>query len=1765
MPAQLDALALHEAVRQRLVDFAADHHFTRDPQLNEICRRIWAGPPESGGLVSNLWVEGAFPPEQSNEALQDLVQQGRFSAGLARHLHKRGAFDQQRLLYTHQRQAILAAGQTRSNGERPAILVTAGTGGGKTESFLLPILNELFENPRTAGGGVRCLILYPMNALVNDQVDRLYDWLQDQPDEPKVTLFNFTSETPEDHSQANRDGVPRWEKCRLRTRRAARGLETCEGQAIDLRTQPRGRTPDILVSNYSMLEYMLCRPQDAVFFGAALRAVVLDEAHLYTGTLAAEITLLFRRLLERCGLRPEQVFHFATSATMGSGDRDELRQFAAKLFTKREDLVEIIIGETQRVKLPDSRPPQRQPKAPEVAGKGWLDCSTLELGDDGKARLAINPNACNTLAADLPLLAAEDVVHEAKSGCEGKPAILLCQALQHAPLIHRLEAVLWQRRCLWLEDLAAELWAGEPDALDATRKLLQMAASARQGPRDYPLVPHRLHFLARPTDGLIVCLDANCTGDLTRKVAPLGCVSAGLHDRCPFCEGAVLSLYRCAHCGEWLLAGVPGKRAANLCPVADPWNGPAPQFFALGLRPGGGGERVIEPRTGRVTGHGGAGVEVTCVVGCPQCGGDGEVAAGDLKPFMASSPLTLSILAESVFAELPEFPDPNNLWLPARGRRMLAFSDSRQEAARLGPRLRYQHEIQVVRAALARCLGANPVADEALIADLRHQVSELEAELHSASLTAAQRANRQNRLEATKRELREAESGGAIGNWADALANQPIIRELLDFDAGKRHEANSWSQARWDENFNAVKAQLRSILGRELASPVRPQMSLETVGLAEVCYPGLENLAPPDAFLGTLPSAGVRQRLRACWADFLAALCDTLRTDGCITLGNDEADVSYQFGRRLLGKWCAEQSSRAGYVLSFVGVTERNRRMRFAIGLLRRCGVPEADAVHFARQLLSRAFEQLREAAAQASLAWLEHQQVQTDAAPATAIRIRFPALTLRQPKLYRSTKTGSVWPRSVEDLAPEAGCDDLRPVTANELDRDPRYGRQRREFRSSPVFTIGLWAEEHSAQLSAKENRRLQDLFKVGIRNLLSSTTTLELGIDIGGLNCVLMSNVPPGKANYLQRAGRAGRRADGSSVVITYARPTPYDREVFQRFDEYLARNLRRPRVLLDRERIAQRHAQAFLLGEFFRAVYPPGAHVGAMRAFSCMGLFCGVELPDRWDGAVRPPLQRPTADWGAVANNPWWGADEDAPGLEAQFIRFLDWLADEARTSIRQSLVRLLAGTGGESSLRRWGGFVATAKDNFVKVFAAWRVDYQGLLNHWQSLDEPRPANAVRYDLRAMFDTPVIEALAERQVLPRYGFPIGLLRLKVEDEEFRLERAGLLALREYVPGSQLVVGGKLVTSRGLLKHWTGANPDNYFGLYGKLAICEAGHRFYSLGSDATACPICERPVQQAPQTLLLPRHGFRSAAWEKPKQSADIEKVGSIQRLTLTFAARSAGQAWSNFGRIERVRAQYQEDGELLIYNAGDGGQGFAICTKCGYADSETHVAAGAIQLPSGFKRHAAIHRENRYAQCWGENEASAVLRNRVLAARQTTDVLLVDFSAAFPPLASDDSLALTLGYALQISGASLLELDSRELGMMTVPVAAGGRSRGVVLYDNVPGGAGHVRELAELGRAWLESALQRLFISEAHHARCQTACLDCILTFDTQTGAAQNDLCRRRAHAVLNALLSGGELPPGTAVVPTQPDSPDGPAPHATSREERLARGRRSPRR
>jgi ATP-dependent helicase YprA (DUF1998 family) len=1773
---QLDAFKLSNSIRSRLVDFAMDFNFARDRKITEICRRIWSGKAESGGLVSDLWVEGAFPSKSAEESLADLVSQGQFDGGLQDHLHARDAVPRDRKLYLHQRDAILEAQKEYENNSKPALVITAGTGAGKTESFLLPVLNDLYKNRIQNKNGIQCLILYPMNALVNDQVDRIHEWLKEQ---EELTLFHFTSETPEDSKRADQCQYPKWENepFRIRTRQEARGFETHQGKGINLSKEDRGSVPNILITNYSMLEYMLCRPQDSVFFGNSLRAIVLDEAHLYTGTLAAEITLLLRRLLQRCGLNSTDVLQLATSATIGTGERGELENFAAELFSKPVSLVRVIRGEVQKTVLPDPDAPSCSITTNEMAQRIWLNEPTLSA--DGKS-LIRNPDLCRTLAKDLSLLIGEDSLIEARQKANDHPAKLLYEALSRAPILHQAVKIIEEKKRLPLALFAQELWGENSErAQRSSIHLLQMLASARPEAGTYPLLPHRLHLLARPTDGLVVCLNEECSGEPELKLEGLGCVIAGYSDHCPYCQSATVSLYRCSNCGEASLAGL--TKGDKFLPIPSSEFEIKPKILSMNEVLGAGSIK-LEVGDGKWKVFFG-------IDSCPNCDPKNDSNNKVWRQFVTPAQLMLSILAETSLAELPPFPVKNNPWLPACGRRLLAFSDSRQEAARLGPRLRLQHEIQLIRAALTRCAAQTPAADDTFIDYLVKSISQIKEQLSAPNLSPAMQQGLKTDLNAKELQLTESRQGGSVESWVKMLKNEEGIHELLDAESAVNHKPEYWrenTQREWEKNFKQIESQLKLMIGRELArTPSRREVSLETLGLIEVTYPGLDRLAMPSDFAGTLPEH-VHLKLNFAWSDVLSMLLDTVRTDGAISLTGTDEDDPLQFGIVPIGKWLAEDKSNGWWLISFIGVRKLQKRRRFAQAILEMSGLPKDRAIEVAPELLRAAYKSLKSGAG-IQLQWLKTNSRQTKDAPAEALQIYFPSLGLRRPlKLFRCKKTGHIWPRSVFGCSPESLEGTLIPVTEDELDRDSRVGRQRREFMESNIFKQALWAEEHSAQLSPQENRRIQDLFKIGARNILSSTTTLELGIDIGGLNGVLMSNVPPSKANYLQRAGRAGRRADGSSVVITYVRPRPFDREVFNRFGDFLDKSFRSPRIFLDRTRVVSRHGNAYLLGEFFRQIYPPETEVGAMSAFGNMGRFCGVPFLPFWgDRGPKPALSVDPLDFQIPTSLPWLREAQNKPGLIHHFIDFLEYLHKVDEHQYKNFLRGLFGGTPLEGRISEWPHFVDRLIESFKTSIKDWLEEYKNLREAWEAIDgvrrnnndaSPRSlANMLYYQSRALYETTVIEALADRQFLPRYGFPIGLQKLRViepskespkkirEEDQFRLERSGLLALREYVPGSQLLVGGKLVTSHGLLKHWTGADLNNYIGLRGHYAECKSGHIYYEISKPIGSCPICDSPADGKERPLLLPKHGFTSAAWDPPRLSADVEKVGNIERATITFAKSEGLSDLSDdeFAGIQGLTARYREAGEILVYNEGEHGKGFVICLQCGYADSEDKLAPAAT--PKGFDDHPRLISTNKNLSCL-KNNPTPPLRNQVLAAREITDVLLIGFTGALQAFPKDEAVMQTLGYALQIAGAKILELDSREIGVMVAPASDIGEGFGAVLYDNVPGGAGHVRELFAKKREWLESAKSALFVNEEHHARCETACLDCLLTFDAQDAMRQGLLKRRLAWQVLGALLTGSSAEFGSAPNPDKESSDDitnsiEPSENGLiSKEERIAR-------
>ena len=1730
-----------EHLRTRLVDLAVSENHVRDSNLSDAMRKVWEGPSEDGGLVSELWVEGVFTPELSKDSLQTLSKKGLFPPELCLHLNNRNVFPADRLLYNHQSESIRISLAAKEE-EKPALVITAGTGLGKTEAFLLPMLSDLWvRQKRQNEGGMRCLILYPMNALIADQVDRIYRWLQGQ---DRLTVFHFTSETPEDAWEANRRGEEEWESCRVRTRQEARGFESHDGKPI--RKEPFSNVPDIVITNYSMLEYMLCRPQDSRFFGPDLRCIILDEAHLYSGTLAAEIMMLLRRVRERCGVSPSDILHVATSATLGGNEKD-LRKFASSLFSTDESRTIIVRGQhTSPDRNPDFKenecPPAQPAVAAEIAQHASSDLRTLTV--DNKL-VEDSQEAVDKMHKIVVHLVCNTTVDRAREEYPAAPARFLHASLKRAPFIRRITEILATEKgnALSLNDLARKLFSGKNDNKErnATIALLRLAASARLDGPDLPLVPHRLHFLFRAPEGLSVCLNPGCPGPQDRHLKGVGCLQS-LGDRCRYCKCILLPIHRCENCGDWALEGYENQGKSTLEPGYYAESEERQIYYLLNCPEGHNlQEIVVDPLEGEFLGHGATGTSLWRAPyraedqqsqQCPTCSSSWTSADVEDQPewrrtcrsLVEGRPFVMSVTAETVLSDLPPYQATSRNWKPAEGRRLLCFSDSRASAARLGPLLTQQHEMRIVQATMARCVDQLPA--QGTTGYLSSEVKRLEKQIESLanSKDTVLKLTLERELDEKRVKLQQSRAGTSFTNYAALVAKRGEILQILDRDTAERHNAKSYGQSDWNKNAEKVREHIEAIIAGELGQALKKRVSVESIGLLEIIYPGIEKLDVPFIIEERLPQEA-RQKILEIWPDFVALLLDTVRQDGCIDWSQEMPSRKWLGENPLMGRWMTRRRGGWG-ATRFVGTTRGQLRRTFAENVLRTAGCVEEDLDVLGDEMLCGVFDQLFQLADSGSgqLAWLQreasHQTGHEE--DDKAIRILMDRLSVRIPaESYRCETTGTVWNHSALGWVPIKGCTGkLQIIPSEQMDQDVRWGRARREFKESSVLSLGLWAEEHSAQLSPQENRRLQDLFKCGLRNILSSTTTMELGIDIGGLNGVLLGNVPPGPANHRQRAGRAGRRSDGSAVVITHARDSEYDREVFHRFGEFLERDLKKPTVFTDRNRIIGRHLHAVLLSEFLRSRQPP--RTGTMHAYGTMGSFCGIsDFPDLWKHKSNP--------------KPSWL--QPSISVANQFREFLQCLKTEGgkfqdRISSLTKRTRLnLADSD------KWSEFVDSAAEIFVDAIGDWEKEMKQLRESWEEVPE-RPkrediekemakANAIHYMVASLCRITVIEWLAGRRFLPRYGFPINLQRLTIRkgveeglddssepNERYRLERSSLLALREYVPGSRVLVGGRVATSRGLRKHWTDSNLNEALGLQYFLLKCPQEHTYINQSPDET-CPRCGN-IPITTQQLVFPRFGYTTAGWDKMPLGKNFERIGAQSVCPTAFTEETEGEATENFAGVPGARITYRDEADLLVTNQGDG-FGFAICTRCGFAASEREYGEGRIRLPQNFITHASIFSSKSNSFCWERSEeGSPVLRNRVLAAREMTDMALLKWPGAHLDVRDG---VYSFGRALLLAGARCLELDERELGMELMPLHEG--NLGIVIYDTSPGGAGHCQELINLGRDWVEATRKILYVDEKHHSLCARACLDCILGFSGQYSA--NRLNRLDALAILDEVF------------------------------------------
>ena len=266
MPAsnEIDILAFEQDLRRTYERYIYTTNLISDqePELQKVFeQRI----REGFSIFSGPYVH-CTPCYRQADTLQQLIE-GREGIKLATRMSAipEEQFDPSRPLYSHQVEALRILGCERN------LVVATGTGSGKTECFLLPVLDHILKNP---GPGLRAIIIYPMNALADDQLGRLRKLLAAM---PEVTFGRYTGDTPEEIDDVERP--PEVVSNERYTRR-------------EIRTTP----PHVLLTNFAMLEYLMLRPRDSdIFTGNRLQFIVLDEAHTYSGAQGIEIALLMRR------------------------------------------------------------------------------------------------------------------------------------------------------------------------------------------------------------------------------------------------------------------------------------------------------------------------------------------------------------------------------------------------------------------------------------------------------------------------------------------------------------------------------------------------------------------------------------------------------------------------------------------------------------------------------------------------------------------------------------------------------------------------------------------------------------------------------------------------------------------------------------------------------------------------------------------------------------------------------------------------------------------------------------------------------------------------------------------------------------------------------------------------------------------------------------------------------------------------------------------------------------------------------------------------------------------------------------------------------------------------------------------------------------------------------------------------------------------------------------------------------------------------------
>ena len=368
----------------------------------------------------------------------------------------------------------------------------------------------------------------------------------------------------------------------------------------------------------------------------------------------------------------------------------------------------------------------------------------------------------------------------------------------------------------------------------------------------------------------------------------------------------------------------------------------------------------------------------------------------------------------------------------------------------------------------------------------------------------------------------------------------------------------------------------------------------------------------------------------------------------------------------------------------------------------------------------------------------------------------------------------------------------------------------------------------------------------------------------------------------------------------------------------------------------------------------------------------------------------------------------------------------------------------------------------------------------------------AEAFRRQAERVRGRQLIGFLASRNVLPKYGFPVDVVELRLPpaddaSQELELQRDLKIALSEYAPGGQIVAGHRMWTSTGIrrLPH---RDPEEF-----AYAVCGHWGRFHKsiLYADLpAACQACGEPLRGRrllAGTLIVPEYGFFSNA---PSDTVGMSRPRRLYSSRAYFSEYASAKGPDAFASIRHpqggptVHYRYARQGKLAVVNSGLRKQGFAICRASGYAEAAPNRRS---------RRRVKAHRSPYGTECRGTLEV------RHLGHEFLTDVLEIRFSGQAP---SGHGVGLwwSLTYALLLGASEALGIERDDIDGCLYPYGERGDPPALVVYDSVPGGAGHVKRVGEHLPLVLSEAARRVALCDL--CAEDSACYGCLKTYGNQ---------------------------------------------------------------